>query len=194
MASKPRTDLEAAGALAIEYAPTIADAAHEQPDRLDEKLGVDELAPSERPIDYQKMEEQQIGVTRIETLWRHFGTNRPILTSLGLTIFREFVPPPSARRARTLAERFSRLLRLYARVEHHVNVRPAGGVVFQGSCPAFGHHWDCRVDCQRCQVRVDEPRDGHFASAAMSCTDAIVNPLSARLPTLPRVRRPTWSS
>lgn len=87
MASKPSTDIEAAGAPAIEYAPTIADAAHEQPDRLDEKLGVDELAPSERPIDYQKMEEQQIGVTRIETLWRHFGTNRPILTSLGLTIF-----------------------------------------------------------------------------------------------------------
>lgn len=59
-------------------------------ERLDEKLGVDQLSPVDRPIDYEKMEHQQIGVTRIETLWRHFGTNRPILTSLGLTIFREY--------------------------------------------------------------------------------------------------------
>lgn len=38
-------------------------------------------------IDYEKMQHQAIGVTRIETLWRHFGTNRPVLTALGLSIF-----------------------------------------------------------------------------------------------------------
>lgn len=43
--------------------------------------------PEERPIDYEKMEHQAIGVTRIETLWRHFGTNRVVLTSLACTIF-----------------------------------------------------------------------------------------------------------
>jgi hypothetical protein len=46
--------------------------------------------PDERPIDYEKMEHQAIGVTRIETLWRHFGTNRVVLTSLACTIFREW--------------------------------------------------------------------------------------------------------
>ena len=40
-------------------------------------------------IDYEKMENQQIGVTRIETLWRHFGDNKPVLSALGLSIFRE---------------------------------------------------------------------------------------------------------
>lgn len=47
-------------------------------------------APEDRPIDYDKMEHQAIGVTRIETLWRHFGTNRVVLTSLACTIFRAF--------------------------------------------------------------------------------------------------------
>ncbi len=46
--------------------------------------------PNERPIDYEKMEHQAIGVTRIETLWRHFGTNRVVLTSLACTIFCEW--------------------------------------------------------------------------------------------------------
>jgi hypothetical protein len=40
-------------------------------------------------IDYEKMENQQIGVTRIETLWRHFGDNKHVLSALGLSIFRE---------------------------------------------------------------------------------------------------------
>jgi len=42
-------------------------------------------------IDYEKMENQQIGVTRIETLWRHFGDNKPVLSALGLSIFRKFL-------------------------------------------------------------------------------------------------------
>jgi hypothetical protein len=41
----------------------------------------------DEPIDYEKMEHQQIGVTRIETLWRHFGNNKPVLTALGASIF-----------------------------------------------------------------------------------------------------------
>jgi hypothetical protein len=54
-------------------------------DDTEKHLGPD---PDDRPLDYDKMEHQQIGVTRIETLWRHFGKNRPVLTALGLSIFR----------------------------------------------------------------------------------------------------------
>lgn len=61
--------------------------------RNEDKLGTDDESPAERLIDYEKMEHQQIGVTRIETLWRHFGSNRPVLIALGLTIFRKSTNP-----------------------------------------------------------------------------------------------------
>ena len=78
--------------LAMTREPTLYDQpTHSSPgaDRREKKLGDDEesLSASQRPIDYDKMEQQQIGVTRIETLWRHFGKNKPVLIALACTIF-----------------------------------------------------------------------------------------------------------
>lgn len=66
----------------------------------------------EGKIDYEKMERQAIGVTRIETLWRHFGTNRPVLTALGLSIFRQY-SNPRLRKRRLTRYTSSGLLRVY---------------------------------------------------------------------------------
>ncbi|WWC65484.1 uncharacterized protein I303_108102 [Kwoniella dejecticola CBS 10117] len=38
-------------------------------------------------IDTEKIRHQQIGVTRIETLWRHFGNNKTVLSMLGVALF-----------------------------------------------------------------------------------------------------------
>jgi hypothetical protein len=54
-----------------------------------DKNSLDEKNQEENgDLDYEKMQRQQIGVTRIETLWRHFGNNKPVLTALGTSIFR----------------------------------------------------------------------------------------------------------
>lgn len=75
--------------LDIETATRLAPAS-----RTDESAGEEDkgsMSEKDRDghgqIDYDKMEQQAIGVTRIETLWRHFGTNRPVLMALGLSIF-----------------------------------------------------------------------------------------------------------
>jgi hypothetical protein len=75
---------------AIESAPTLQPADMERGE--EDKGSMDEKNRNQDgEIDYEKMGRQAIGVTRIETLWRHFGTNRPVLTALGLSIFREYL-------------------------------------------------------------------------------------------------------
>lgn len=83
--------------LGIDTAPTLQlPVSHDVERNKEDKASLNEKSRDvDGEIDYEKMERQAIGVTRIETLWRHFGTNRPVLTALGLSIFRESASHPS---------------------------------------------------------------------------------------------------
>jgi len=84
-----------------------------------DKHSLDEKEPrTGGEIDYEKMENQQIGVTRIETLWRHFGDNKPVLTALGLSIFRKYL-----NLLHQLLLKGSRLLCFHLGLEYHWGIR-----------------------------------------------------------------------
>ncbi|KAK6904449.1 hypothetical protein I203_105262 [Kwoniella mangroviensis CBS 8507] len=53
----------------------------------DEEKKLPDASLAQGQLDTEKMRHQQIGVTRIEALWRHFGNNRTVLSLLGIALF-----------------------------------------------------------------------------------------------------------